>query len=163
MLGNFLRFGPHPCLSGGVAQHAKDLRFGALSRSCLEEVVFFRIPKETISDSNFMLGIGGPAWMMRPYSQVLHELAPARADAGETVRSVAGAFEISPFGLTKWKNLRRETRGISPDKVGGHKKPFLGVAHDSVHKGCVCCGGGCIATYHGTRTDTRTSGAKSDL
>ncbi|MGY4425562.1 hypothetical protein ACVWY2_008011 [Bradyrhizobium sp. JR6.1] len=52
----------------------------------------------------------GPAWMTRPYSEDLRELALARADAGETVRSIAEALQISPSCVTKWKNLRRETR-----------------------------------------------------
>jgi len=67
----------------------------------------------------------GPAWMTRPYSEDLRELALARADAGETVRSIAEALQISPSCVTKWKNLRRETGGVSPGKIGGHKKPVL--------------------------------------
>jgi hypothetical protein len=27
--------------------------------------------------------------------------------------------------VTKWKNLRRETGGVAPGKIGGHKKPVL--------------------------------------
>ena len=67
----------------------------------------------------------GPAWMTRPYSEDLRELALARADAGEAVRSIAEALQISPSCVTKWKNLRRETGGVSPGKIGGHKKPVL--------------------------------------
>jgi len=63
--------------------------------------------------------------MTRPYSEDLRELALARADAGETVRSIAEALQISPSCVTKWKNLRRETGGVSPGKIGGHKKPVL--------------------------------------
>jgi putative transposase len=47
------------------------------------------------------------------------------ADAGETVRSIAEALQISPSCVTKWKNLRRGTGGLSPGKIGGHKKPVL--------------------------------------
>jgi putative transposase len=70
-----------------------------------------------------------PAWMTRPYSEDLRERALARADAGETVRSIAEALEISPSCVTKWKNLRRETGGVSPGKIGGHKKPVLSGAN----------------------------------
>ena len=49
--------------------------------------------------------------------------------AGETVRSIAAALQISPFCVTKWKNLRRETGGVSPGKIGGHKKPVLSGAN----------------------------------
>jgi putative transposase len=67
----------------------------------------------------------GPAWMTRPYSEDIRERALARADAGETVRSIAEALQISPSCVTKWKNLRRETGGLSPGKIGGHKKRVL--------------------------------------
>jgi hypothetical protein len=45
--------------------------------------------------------------MTRPYSEDIRERALARADAGETVRSIAAALQISPSCVTKWKNLRR--------------------------------------------------------
>ena len=63
--------------------------------------------------------------MTRPYSEDIRERALARADAGETVRSIAEALQISPSCVTKWKNLRRETGGLSPGKIGGHKKPVM--------------------------------------
>ena len=63
--------------------------------------------------------------MTRPYSEDIRERALARADAGETVRSIAEALQISASCVTKWKNLRRETGGVSPGKIGGHKKPVL--------------------------------------
>jgi putative transposase len=55
--------------------------------------------------------------MTRPYSEDIRERALARADAGETVRSIAEALRISPSCVTKWKNLRRETGGVSPGKI----------------------------------------------
>ncbi|UQR65101.1 helix-turn-helix domain-containing protein [Bradyrhizobium sp. C-145] len=63
--------------------------------------------------------------MTRPFSEDIRERALARADAGETVRSIAEALQIGPSCVTKWKNLRRETGGVSPGKIGGHKKPVL--------------------------------------
>ena len=67
--------------------------------------------------------------MTRPYSEDIRERALAQADAGETVRSIAEALRISPSCVTKWKNLRRETGGVSPGKIGGHKKPVLSGAN----------------------------------
>ena len=58
--------------------------------------------------------------MTRPYSEDIRERALAWADAGETVRSIAEELQISPSCVTKWKNLRRETGGISPGNIGGH-------------------------------------------
>ncbi len=63
------------------------------------------------------------------YSEDIRERALARAGAGETVRSIAEALQISPSCVTKWKNLRRETGGLSPGKIGGHKKPVLSGAN----------------------------------
>jgi transposase len=67
--------------------------------------------------------------MTRPYSEDIRERALARADAGETVRSIAEALQISPSCVTKWKNLRRETGGVCPGKIGGHKKRVLSDAN----------------------------------
>ena len=67
--------------------------------------------------------------MTRPYSEDIRERALARADAGETVRSIAEALRISPSCVTKWKNLRREAGGVAPGKIGGHKKPVLSGAN----------------------------------
>jgi transposase len=63
--------------------------------------------------------------MTRPYSEDIRERALARADAGESVRSIAEALQISPSCVTKWKNLRRETGSVSPGKIGGHKSARL--------------------------------------
>jgi putative transposase len=67
--------------------------------------------------------------MTRPYSEDVRERALARADAGETVRSIAEALRISPSCVTKWKNLRRDTGSLSPSKIGGYKKPVLSGAN----------------------------------
>jgi putative transposase len=63
--------------------------------------------------------------MTQPYSEDLRERALARADAGETVRSIALALRISPSCVSKWKRLRRETGSLSPGKMNGHKKRVL--------------------------------------
>jgi transposase-like protein len=52
--------------------------------------------------------------MTNPYSEDLRERALARADAGETVRSIAEAIQISPSYISKWKKLRRETGKLKP-------------------------------------------------
>ncbi len=63
--------------------------------------------------------------MTRPYSEDLRERALARWDAGETDRSIADALSISPSCLSKWRKLRRETGGLTPGKMNGHKKRTL--------------------------------------
>jgi len=68
--------------------------------------------------------------MTQPYSEDLRERALARADAGETVRAIAAALQISPSCISKWKKLRRETGGLKPGKMNGHKKRTLSGAND---------------------------------
>jgi len=63
--------------------------------------------------------------MTRPYSEDLRERALARADTGETVRSIAKALSVSPSCISKWRKLRAETGALSPGQVGGHKKLTL--------------------------------------
>lgn len=63
--------------------------------------------------------------MTRPYSEDLRERALARADGGETVRSIAKALCVSPSCISKWKRLRAETGALAPGKMGGHKKRTL--------------------------------------
>ena len=63
--------------------------------------------------------------MTQPYSEDLRERALARSDAGEPDRSIAAALEIAPSCLSKWRKLRRETGGLKPGKMNGHKKRTL--------------------------------------
>ena len=62
---------------------------------------------------------------MRLYSQHLRERALARAEAGETIRSIAAALLISPSCVSKWRKLKRETGALTPGQVGGHKSRSL--------------------------------------
>ena len=63
--------------------------------------------------------------MTQPYSQDLRERALMRSDAGETDRAIAAALSISPSCLSKWRKRRRETGGLEPGKMNGHKKRTL--------------------------------------
>ena len=63
--------------------------------------------------------------MTRPYSQDLRERALARYEAGETIRSIGAALEISPSCVSKWHKLKRDTGSLAPGRIGGHKKPVL--------------------------------------
>ena len=63
--------------------------------------------------------------MTRPYSEDLRERAVLRSEAGETVRTIASALQISPSCVSKWKKLKRESGSLSPGKIGGHKQRTL--------------------------------------
>lgn len=63
--------------------------------------------------------------MTRPYSEDLRQRALARSDAGETIREIGAALQISPSCVSKWRKLRRETGELTPGQIGGHKKRVL--------------------------------------
>lgn len=63
--------------------------------------------------------------MTQPYSEDLRGRALARVDAGESIRSIAAALQISPSCIPKWKKLKRQTGGLTPYKIGGHKRRIL--------------------------------------
>jgi putative transposase len=63
--------------------------------------------------------------MTQPYSEDLRERALARAEAGETIRTIARALAISPSCVSKGRKLKRETGTLSPGQIGGHTKPVL--------------------------------------
>ena len=62
---------------------------------------------------------------MRPYSEDLRERAVQRAEAGETIRSIAEALQISPSCVSKWRKRLRETGALTPGQIGGHKPRTL--------------------------------------
>lgn len=63
--------------------------------------------------------------MSRPFSEDLRERALARADAGESIRSIGAALKISPSCVSKWRKLRAETGALKPGQIGGHRVPTL--------------------------------------
>jgi len=62
---------------------------------------------------------------MAPYSTDLRERAVRRAEAGETIRSIAAALEISPSCVSKWRKRLRETGALTPGQMGGHRPRTL--------------------------------------
>jgi len=62
---------------------------------------------------------------MRPFSEDLRERAVQRAEAGETIRSIAAALQISPSCVSKWRKRLRETWALTPDQIGGRKPRTL--------------------------------------
>ncbi|WFU31149.1 IS630 family transposase [Bradyrhizobium brasilense] len=63
--------------------------------------------------------------MTRPHSEDIRERAMARADAGETVRSIAEALQISPSLRDELEKSETGYRGPGPGQIGGHKKRVL--------------------------------------
>ena len=66
---------------------------------------------------------------MRPYSEDLRERAVQRAEAAETIRSIAAALRISPSCVFQWRKRQRETGALMPCHMGGHKPLTLSGAY----------------------------------
>jgi len=63
--------------------------------------------------------------MTRPYSEDLRERAVRMAEAGQTIRAIGAVLRISPSCVSKWRKLKRDTGGLKPGKIGGHKPRVL--------------------------------------
>jgi len=63
--------------------------------------------------------------MAKPYSMDLRERVVARVAAGETVRAVAAAFDVSVSAVVKWSQRYRATGSAAPAKFGGWRRPIL--------------------------------------
>lgn len=63
--------------------------------------------------------------MAKPYAMDLRERVVARVEAGETVRAVAGAFEVSVSAVVKWSQRYRATGSAAPAQFGGWRRPVL--------------------------------------
>ena len=61
--------------------------------------------------------------MTRPLSNDLRERVVAAVLAGERCRSVAVRFGVAASTVVKWSERHRATGSVSPDKMGGHRKP----------------------------------------
>ena len=59
--------------------------------------------------------------MAKPYSLDLRERVIARVMAGETVRSVAGAFQLSASSVVKWSQHYLATASAAAKPMGGRR------------------------------------------
>jgi putative transposase len=70
--------------------------------------------------------------MVKPYSIDLRERVVKRAAAGESIRAIAAAFEISPSAVSKWSGRKRTTGSVAPAQMGGYKPVTLAAHRDFV-------------------------------
>jgi putative transposase len=56
-----------------------------------------------------------------------------RVLAGETVRAVAGAFDVSVSAVVKWSQRYRANGHVRPGKIGGHRPVLLAAHRAFVH------------------------------
>ncbi|MFN7332678.1 MAG: transposase [Alphaproteobacteria bacterium] len=69
-------------------------------------------------------GLKRPGWT-RPYSEDLRERAVQRAEAGEPIRSITAALQISLSCVSKWRKRQLETGALMPGQMGGHNPRTL--------------------------------------
>lgn len=63
--------------------------------------------------------------MTAPLSNDLRERVVAALLSGESVRAVAGRFEVAASSVVKWSQRHRVTGSVRPGKMGGHRKRIL--------------------------------------
>lgn len=68
--------------------------------------------------------------MSKPYSVDLRKRVAARVLGGESVRSVATIFMVSPSSAVRWSQRQRSTGSVAPGKIGGHRKRKLAGERD---------------------------------
>jgi transposase len=68
--------------------------------------------------------------MVKPYSMDLRELAVARVNAGESVRSIAKKLDVSVSSVVKWSHRYRVTGSVKPAKMGGYRPKVLVGEHE---------------------------------
>ena len=71
--------------------------------------------------------------MARPYSNDLRDRVVARALGGESIRTIAAAFSISPSSVSKWTTRFRTTGSAAPAQFGGYKRVILEAHRAYVH------------------------------
>lgn len=72
--------------------------------------------------------------MVRAYSDDLRERAVRRVLAGESIRSVASIYAISPSAVAKWSGRFRATGSVAPAKIGGYRPAILAAYSDFIHR-----------------------------
>ena len=96
--------------------------------------------------------------MARPYSMDLRERAVARVQAGESVRVVARALNLSPSSVVKWSQ-RFRAGSAAAGKMGGHLPRLLVGAHAAFLRERIAQGG---FTLRGLVAELADRGLKLD-
>jgi transposase len=63
--------------------------------------------------------------MTAPISNDLRERVVAAVLSGESIRAVAGRFEVAASSVVKWSQRHRATGSVHPSKMGGYRKRIL--------------------------------------
>jgi transposase len=63
--------------------------------------------------------------MTTPLSQDLRRRIVLAVEKGSSIRQVAARYEVSPSAAVKLMRRFRETGSVTPDRIGGHRRPVL--------------------------------------
>jgi putative transposase len=70
--------------------------------------------------------------MVRPVSNDLRERAVSAVEEGASVRSVAARFGVAVSSVVKWRQRYRGTGSVSPNRIGGYRRPVLDAHRDFI-------------------------------
>ncbi len=63
--------------------------------------------------------------MTTPLSQDLRRRIVRAVERGSSIRPAAARYEVSPSAAVKLMRRLRETGSVTPERVGGHRRPVL--------------------------------------
>ena len=63
--------------------------------------------------------------MTTPLSQDLRRRIVRAVEKGSSIRQAAAHYEVSPSAAVKLMRRLRETGSVTPERIGGHRRPVL--------------------------------------
>ena len=63
--------------------------------------------------------------MTAPFSLDLRQRIVRAVEKGSSIRQAAARYEVSPSAAVKLMRRLRETGSVTPDRIGGHRRPVL--------------------------------------
>ena len=63
--------------------------------------------------------------MTTPLSQDLRRRIVRAVEKGSSIRQAAARYEVSPSAAVKLMRRLRETGSVTPERIGGHRRPVL--------------------------------------
>ena len=74
----------------------------------------------------------GQMQLLRLIRMIYARVSVLAVRSGETCRSVAKRFGVSVASVVKWSQRYRVTGSVSPDKMGGYRRPLLDPHRDFI-------------------------------
>jgi transposase len=67
-----------------------------------------------------------------PLSQDLRRRIVSAVEKGSSIRQAAARYEVSPFAAVNLMRRLRETGSVTPERIGGHRRPVLELHQDQL-------------------------------